>query len=91
MLPQMKANKTDLVFVKKFNFKKNLQKIYFLLIFHCEDRGLLCAGQDLDVVGHPAYLLPTPRQYLSSEQKSYSITFKLPPILALIINSNHLP
>jgi hypothetical protein len=37
-----------------------------------EDRGLLRAGQDLDVVGHPAYLLPTPRQYLSSEHKSDS-------------------
>jgi hypothetical protein len=32
-----------------------------------EDRGLLRAGQDLDGVGHPAYLLPTPRQSLSSE------------------------
>ena len=42
-----------------------------------EDWGLLRAGQDLDVVGHPAYLLPTPRQYLSSEHKSDSITFKL--------------
>ncbi len=31
-----------------------------------EDRGLLRAGQDFDEVGHPAYLLPTPRQYLSS-------------------------
>jgi hypothetical protein len=31
-----------------------------------EDRGLLRAGQDHDEVGHPAYLLPTPRQYLSS-------------------------
>jgi hypothetical protein len=31
-----------------------------------ENRGLLRAGQDLDEVGHPAYLLPTPRQYLSS-------------------------
>ncbi len=54
-----------------------------------EDRGLLHAGQDLDVVGHPAYLLPTPRQYLSSEHKSDAITFKLPPILAGIIFSNH--
>ena len=52
-----------------------------------EDRGLLHAGQDLDVVGHPAYLLPTPRQYLSSEHKSDSITFKLPPILAGIISA----
>jgi hypothetical protein len=52
-----------------------------------EDRGLLRAGQDLDVVGHPAYLLPTPRQYLSSEHKSDSITFKLPPILAGIISA----
>jgi hypothetical protein len=32
-----------------------------------EDRGLLRAGQDLDEVCHPAYLLPTPRQSLSSE------------------------
>jgi hypothetical protein len=32
-----------------------------------EDRGLLCEGQDHDEVGHPAYLLPTPRQSLSSE------------------------
>ncbi len=32
-----------------------------------EDRGLLRAGQDHDEVGHPAYLLPTPRQSLSSE------------------------
>jgi hypothetical protein len=32
-----------------------------------EDRGLLRAGQNLDEVGHPAYLLPTPRQSLSSE------------------------
>ncbi len=32
-----------------------------------EDRGLLHAGQDHDEVGYPAYLLPTPRQSLSSE------------------------
>ncbi len=39
-----------------------------------EDRILLRAGQDLDEVGHPAYHLPTPRQYLSSEHKSDSST-----------------
>jgi hypothetical protein len=45
-------------------------------IYHIfgEDRGLLRAGQVLDEVGHPAYLLPTPRQYLSSEHKSDSLT-----------------
>jgi hypothetical protein len=32
-----------------------------------EDRGLLRAGKDHDEVGHPAYLLPTPKQSLSSE------------------------
>ncbi len=30
------------------------------------DRGLLRAGQDHDEVGHPAYLLPTPRQVLNT-------------------------
>ncbi len=60
-----------------------------LALLQSEDRGFLRAGQDHDEVGHPAYLLPTPRQYLSSEQKSDSITFKLPPILAGITFSNH--
>ena len=32
-----------------------------------EARGHLRAGQDHDEVVHPAYLLPTPRQSLSSE------------------------
>ena len=42
-----------------------------------EDRGLLRAGQALDVVGHPAYLLPTPRQYLSSELNTNLILYPL--------------
>ncbi len=43
-------------------------------LINSEDRGLLRAGQDHDEVGHPAYLLPTPRQYPSSEHKSDSST-----------------
>ncbi len=43
----------------------NLEKC--LLDVMPEDRGLLRTGQDHDEVGHPAYLLPTPRQSLSSE------------------------
>jgi hypothetical protein len=42
-----------------------MSSIYSVMII--EDRGLLRAGQDHDEVGHPAYLLPTPRQSLSSE------------------------
>ncbi len=41
-----------------------------------EDRGLLRAGQDHDEVGHPAYLLPTPRQSLSSEHNIWPNSLK---------------
>ena len=43
-------------------------------------RGLLHTFQGYDEVGHAAYLLPNvlPRQYLSSEHKSHSITLNYP-------------
>jgi len=58
---------------------------HFDLIFITEDRGLLRAGQALDEVGHPAYLLPTPRQYLSSEHKSDSSTLNTFLMLTLMM------
>ncbi len=50
----------------KNNFAGIEERLKGVRIFAIEDRGLLRAGQYHDEVGHPAYLLPTPRQYLSS-------------------------
>ena len=70
--------KNDEVFFKLRQVRKFIQ-------VRPEDRGLLRAGQDLDVVGHPAYLLPTPRQYLSSEHKSDSSTLDTFLMLTLMM------
>jgi len=55
-----------------------------------ETRGLLCAGQALDEVGHPANLLPTPRQCLSSETQIWLNNLEC-LLCCDNLSANHLP